>query len=168
MLKRYLISDTDTEFVITKNPARAKANFYIMVLLVIVWYAVIIGSHKSQTSNLVYLFYLAPLLLLPQGFKYLNGGISHIKITFSRSLKTIDIHGKELISFNAVKGVVIDYPNKNEIDECSLNLILLDGRRIEIDRSDANFNSEVIQTAKSIAQILGVTVEDKHPYEEKL
>lgn len=168
MLRRYLISDTDAEFVITKNPARAKANFYIIVLIVIVWYAAIIGSHKDQTSNLVYLFYLAPLLFIPRGLKYLKVGVSSVKIIFSKTRKTIDIPDKGLVEFKAIRKVVIDYPNKNEIDECCLNLILLDGRKIEIDRSDANSNSEVIQTAKSIAQILGVTVEDKHPYEEKL
>ncbi|NVJ45703.1 MAG: hypothetical protein HWE07_01205 [Cytophagia bacterium] len=167
-MKRYLISETDTDLVITKNPGRAKANFYITFLLVIVWYAAIIGSHKTSASNFVYLFYLAPLLLIPQGYKYLNGGFSPIKITFSKKLKTIDLPGKELIDFNSVKKVVIDYPNKYQIEECTLNLDLLEGREIEIDRSDASFNSEVIQTAKIIAQILGVPVEDKHPYIEKL
>lgn len=168
MLKRYLISDTDAEFAITKNSARAKANFYIMVLLVIVWYAAVIGSHKSQTSNVVYLFHLVPILLIPRGLKYLKVGFSSVKIIFSKNTKTIDTPDKGLVEFKAIRKVVIEYPNKNEIDECSLNLILLDGRRIEIDRSDANFNSEVIQTAKSIAQILGVTLEDNHPYKEQL
>ena len=168
MIKRYLISNTDTDLIITKNPARAKANLYLLISFVVVWYAAIIGSHKSTTTDLVYLFYFVPLLLVPQVLKHFNGGISNFKIIFSRINRTIDINRKELIQFESVKKVVIDYPNKYQIDMCTLNLVLLDERRIEIDRSDANFNSEVIQTAKSIAQIIAVPVEDKHPYIEKL
>ncbi|KYG76076.1 MULTISPECIES: hypothetical protein [Roseivirga] len=168
MLNRYNISDTDTEFVITKNPTRAKTNFYISVLILVIWYAVLINNHKSDVSSLIYLFYLLPLLVIPRIFKYLKGGISPIKIIFSKKQKTIKVPYHKEVDFGDVQKVVIDYPNTFDTQECTLNLILSDGKRIEIDKTDASLNSEVIQAGKSISRLLGVPIEDKHPYEEKL
>jgi hypothetical protein len=168
MLKRYLISNTDTELTIIKNPARAKVNFYLILLFTIIWYVALIRGHKSTADSWGFIFYLVPLLLIPQAFKYLTSGFSSSKITFSKNTRTADIYGKKRIKFDDVKKVLVDYPNKYVIDECTLHLVLFNGEKVQIDRSDANFSSEVIQTARSIARVLGVTIEDKHPYEEKL
>lgn len=75
-------------------------------------------------------------------------------------------NSRPIATLNEIQKVVVDY-DKGEIEECTLELGTK-RKKIIIDTTDASFNKEVIETAKHLSKFLGVTVEDRHPYEEKL
>jgi len=167
MFKRYQLIQTESELILRKSQKRQTLNLIVYLILIIGWYLGIHHQNVDASENpVIYLFYLVPLLLLPKLVRYVKNSIKAETFTFNLTTKRLTHNSKLIATIHDIQKVVIDY-DKGEIEECTLELIT-NREKIKIDKTDASFNKEVIETAKQLSKFLGVSIEDKHPYEEKL
>ncbi len=167
MFKRYQLIQTESELTLKKSQKRQTLNLIVYLILIIGWYAGIFNQNVNAAENqVIYLFYLAPLLLLPKLVRFARNSLSTETFTFNLTTKGLSHNSKLIATLHDIQKVVVGY-EKGEIEECTLEL-LTNREKIIIDKTDASLNKEVIETAKQLSRFLRVSVEDKHPYIEKL
>lgn len=168
LLNRYEFSQSPTELIIVLGRNRHILNSLIYIAVIVVWYLVLFNQNPRTDNSLIYLFYLAPLLILPTVFKSLKNSFKPDIFKFDKSLGDFTVNDLRCANLSGITKVIVDYPNKLDIEECTLELVIEGQSNVKIDKSDASSNAEVIRTAKRIADFLNIAVADRHPYDKKI
>lgn len=168
LFRRYDLIESPQELIVIRRRIRNLSNAIIYIVAFILWYVVLEAQKTSVQNELIYIFYLFPLLFIPRIIKSIKSSIITDKISFNSKLGDLIINDQRRAKLSNINGVIVDYDNKLDIQQCSLELQTSGESNIILDKSDAGMNKEVIETAKSIASFLKVPVQDLHPYEEKL
>lgn len=123
---------------------------------------------RGNNNKYIFLLYLVPLIGLPKLFKNIKNIMRHDTYLFDKRMNSFIHNGMRVGRLSNIEKVMIDYPNKHNIETCHLDIISASIPRFTIDEHSANFNQELIDAARQIAIFLSVPVEDAHPYEEVL
>ncbi|RKQ43111.1 hypothetical protein BXY85_3730 [Roseivirga pacifica] len=168
LFRRYDLIESPQELLIIRRRVRNLSNAIVYLVGFLLWYIVLEAQANSAQNELIYIFYLFPLLFISRIIKSIKSLIIRDKISFNFKLGDLIINDQRRAKLSNINCVIVDYDNKLDIQQCSLELQTSDEANIILDKSDAGMNKEVIETAKSIASFLKVPIQDLHPYEEKL
>lgn len=165
---RYLLTKSSTQLIIIRSRNRQILNSVVYIGVIAIWYMALFIQNPKKENLLIYLFYIAPLLMLPVVFRSIKNSVRPDIFKFDKHLGELLINDIRQAKLSDITKVIVDYPNKQDIEECTLELEVSGQSNLKIDRSDAGFNNEVIRTAESIAEFLDVKAIDRHPHNRKI
>lgn len=136
-LKGYEVNESKEMLTLIPGRQRQIFNSVIYLFLIFFWYSMLSKQHSNFDNPLIYLFYLVPLLMLKTVIHSVKNSISPDVFKFNAELDELSINDRRRAKLTNVTKVIVDYPNKHDIEQCTLELEIEGQSNMKIDQSDA-------------------------------
>ena len=158
MFKSFSILRPRPYLLIIKKSKSASTLFLLFIgLFWLTWYGVLIGGGAPVTDFKLWLFYLAPLMSLPQILHSIKIITSGEFFAFDSDRKIIEKDGKRLAHFDDVERLQIrTFEDSEGSDEHRLSIVCNDNKKIRIEQT-SDFQL-ICDAADDIADVLNVKV----------
>jgi uncharacterized integral membrane protein len=147
------------KLILKKNRTTFIIYGVIMLIVALVFYNA--TTAQDAPFNVKWPFYLLVVILLFFCGRYFKTALNSYKIVFNKINKTILLNDGKLIGFKEVTFILISFQNTVDTHYCYLELVLQNGSKYRITKSDISLKKNIQVTANKISSFIDVPIKSQ-------